>query len=120
MSLTLTEAKRLTRLAAKAAQYNVRGLARDFIAQGVSNHALIIENSRGGDSVFDPINDDGDAFRLAVKLSMATGMYISGARAQYAENGAVIEDGDPDPCVNMRLAITKAAVALGEILCRKN
>jgi hypothetical protein len=56
--------------AAKAAGHEVTGPAYRVVCQGVSYHALIIMNERGGESVWDPIDDDGDALRLAVKLRM--------------------------------------------------
>jgi hypothetical protein len=62
--------KELLELAAKAAGYEVKELASKWICQGVSDHTLVIGNDRGGDSVFDPLTDDGDALRLAVRLQL--------------------------------------------------
>lgn len=112
--------KTLTELAAKAAGYQVVGLARKYIVQGVSDIALLFLNERGGDSVFDPLNDDGDALRLAVKLGMQIHInydpagFSAIAVLQSTAKGArtfVETDGD-DPCASSRRAITKAAAAI--------
>ena len=62
--------RELLELAATAAGYEVLGLSSKWICQGVTDHALLIRNDRGGDSVFDPLTDDGDAIRLAIKLGL--------------------------------------------------
>lgn len=66
----MSEEREILELAAKAAGYTVVGLARAMIAQGVSDHALIVRNERGGESVFDPLTDDGDALRLSVACNL--------------------------------------------------
>lgn len=60
--------KDLLKRAAKAAKYEVVGLASRWIVQGVFDDDLIIKNDQGGDSVWNPLRYDGDALRLAVKL----------------------------------------------------
>jgi len=60
----------LTILAAKAAGLTIVGKASNMIAQGVSDYALVIRNDEGGDSVFDPLLNNGDAFLLMVALKL--------------------------------------------------
>ena len=62
--------KELLELAAKAAGIEIRGNANKWIAQGVTELDLLVWNDSGGDSVWNPLTDDGDALRLAVKLKM--------------------------------------------------
>lgn len=63
--------KELLELAAKAAGIEIVGLVDKMICQ--PDHrtgGFIIRNDRGGDSCWNPLTDDGDALRLAVKLKM--------------------------------------------------
>lgn len=63
--------KELLELAAKAAEIQIIGLVDKMIVQ--PDHrtgGFIIRNDRGGDSCWNPLTDDGDALRLAVKLKM--------------------------------------------------
>ena len=59
----------LLQLSAKAARYQVSGLADDLVVfPGNKTGGLVIRNDKGGDSLWNPMSDDGDAFRLAIKL----------------------------------------------------
>jgi hypothetical protein len=60
--------KELLKAAAKAAGWPVTGLAPAYMCEPGTDLALIIRNDRGGESVWNPLESDGDAFRLAVKL----------------------------------------------------
>ncbi len=62
--------KELLQLAAKVSGIMIRGPATKWIAQGVTELDLLVWNDKGGDSVWNPLTDDGDALRLAVKLDM--------------------------------------------------
>jgi hypothetical protein len=59
----------LLELAAKAAGIKIVGPVERFIAQPPREHVngFIIENDNGGHSSWNPLADDGDALRLAVK-----------------------------------------------------
>ncbi len=63
--------KELLQLAAKVSGIMIRGPATKWIAQGVTELDLLVWNDKGGDSVWNPLTDDGDALRLAVKLKLA-------------------------------------------------
>lgn len=73
-------------------------------------------------SRWNPLTDDGDALRLAVKLQMK--IYVGEAYpwdasiADYSHqySGCVDEDEQPDPLKATRRAITIAAAAIGEIM----
>jgi hypothetical protein len=59
------------RLAAEAAGLTVVGLADDMVVfPGTKAGGLVIRNEHGGDSLWNPRTDDGDALRLAVKLHL--------------------------------------------------
>ena len=74
------ELKQLIEDAAKLLGYPSKGLASKFIAQGVSKHAVIIGNARGGDSVFDPLDTErGDL----MKVAMAAELCIDGREHEY-------------------------------------
>jgi hypothetical protein len=109
--------------AAKAAGYEVTGPAYRVVCQGVSYHALIIKNERGGESVWDPIDYDSDALRLAVKLGLTvyapektvTGVWVCVVQGFGPEAIEVWEEvRDSDPYAATRLAIVRAAASLAK------
>lgn len=66
--------------------------------------------------VWNPLTDDGDALRLAVKLNIDLvfgGGYIS---TQSGKHGGIIELGD-DPLAATRKAIVRAAAEIGRMKC---
>lgn len=68
---------------------------------------------------FDPLNNDGDAMRLAVKLQIVAGKYDDYASAGVI--GSCVEfvvwsHEEPDACAATRRAITRAAAAIGEAM----
>lgn len=64
----------LLELAAKAAGLIVRGMADRFVAQhNYGPDGFVVVNDRGGDSLWNPLVNDGDAMRLAVKIRMFDG-----------------------------------------------
>lgn len=82
---------------------------------------------------WDPLNDDGDALRLAVKLGLAIipypiyGVVKEGATAKLYRNSTAIYRGrernieehelyEGDPVSATRRAIVKAAAAIGEAM----
>ena len=78
----------------------------------------------GNDAYFDgvlsrwnPLNDDGDALRLAVRLSLLVDVTAFSVTAMVAMVNGVIsakEKHDGDPYAATRRAITRAAAAIGE------
>lgn len=65
---------------------------------------------------WDPINDDGDALRLAVRLGFI--LHLPQANQVYVgvgePPGQVLEKAQPDPCAAIRRAIVRAAAAIGQ------
>ncbi len=63
---------------------------------------------------FDPLNDDGDALRLAVRLSLLVDVTAFSVTAMV--NGVISakEKHNGDPYAATRRAITRAAAAIGE------
>ena len=102
--------KELLKKAAKAAGINLRFLS--------GNIPFSDGPSRIGE--WNPLTDDGDALRLAVRLDMK--VYVGEAYpwdkecADYSHKfGACVdEDENNDPYAGTRRAIVKAAAAIGE------
>jgi hypothetical protein len=68
--------------------------------------------------LWDPLTDDGDALRLAIKLGLPVGNTSGGQKHPewsyaYAGSVQVPHDGS-DPCKAVRRAIVRAAAAVGE------
>lgn len=63
---------------------------------------------------FDPLTDDGDALRLAVKLDMIVD--VRGKHNAVAVWPDVVEPIDDDPLAATRMAIVRAAAAIGDKL----
>ena len=111
--------KELLEKAAKAAGIEIRGNANKWIAQGVTELDLLVWNDRGGDSVWNPLTDDGQALRLAVKLGLC--MFIDlnfdaitdVFKYGFSEEGTE-EDHRNDPYEATRRAIVRAAAEIGK------
>lgn len=103
--------KELLELAAKAAGYNIKAhedgaLYSDYRCSGYWG-------------VFNPLNDDGDALRLAVKLDMQVTVDVGGGEVWVVHNyllSMIIEslEGVIDIYAATRRAIVRAAAAIGE------
>ncbi len=119
--------KELLELAAKAAGIKVHGLADKFVAQhDYGPDGLCVANDRGGDSLWNPLTDDGDAFRLMVKLNL--NLYVDcafenvQARMVYVENNvsydpnyrSIKQDSVTDPLTTARRVIVELAAKLGK------
>jgi hypothetical protein len=105
--------KELLELAAKAA-----GL-RLFIWGAKNSENYCIKNNDGtpGDR-WNPLTDDGDALRLAVKLNLRVGVADNGlnAVAFNRDIGFYTESCKGDPYAATRRAITRAAAAIGKAM----
>ena len=69
------------------------------------------------DKVWNPLTDDGDALRLAVKLMLdicchESGAYVDGDRHEYSAN----EKDPSNPYAATRRAIVRAAAEIGKTL----
>ena len=66
--------------------------------------------------VWNPLADDGDALRLAVKLKIDT-LHRREVWATIAGKGLQLSEAfDEDPCAATRLAITRAAAEIGKAM----
>lgn len=64
---------------------------------------------------WNPLADDGDALRLAVRLSFTVNLCLTSQAAQVGGVGTYVEiDFDDDPYAATRRAIVRAATAMGE------
>ncbi|KGC15179.1 hypothetical protein DM48_316 [Burkholderia gladioli] len=99
----------LLRLAAKAA-----GAEWTDYQRGTPNH-WHIERADGVWREWNPLNDDGDALRLAVHLRLMVHASSHSSSAQFYEmNGwATIEEPHGDANAATRRAITRAAAEIG-------
>ena len=103
----------LLELAAESAGIQLDGLADDYICQGVGPDDYLRVNSEGGHSVWNPLNYDGDALRLVVKLKMSL---------VFGANYVIANDTTQYPTVNnandtalaVRRAIVRAAAEMGK------
>ena len=62
---------------------------------------------------WNPLTDDGDAFRLAVKLGMTTGIEYG---RKYAHCSGIKEPITDNECASMRRAIVHAAAQIGNAM----
>ncbi len=100
----------LLEFAAKAAGLDV------FLSK---NGAFLLRNSLNpsANRSWNPLEDDGDALRMAVKLRLWVGQHEDGVTVSdlYARFKVVIEeDHGTDPYAATRLAIVKAAAEIGK------
>ena len=97
--------RELLELAAKAAGINIRW-------KKVTTFCGLIDVAfdRLTDREWNPRDDDGDALRLAVKLNLLDGL------ERRASDLAAEVNYDMDPCAATRLAIVRAAAAIGEAM----
>ena len=97
------EQRRLLELAAKAAGMKARYFADHWPGLKVF----------GDPRPWNPIDDDGDALRLAIDLELDVSLGKSGAVVEFGR--LQIEELDAsDPYAAVRLAIVRAAAAVGE------
>ena len=107
------EDRELLELAAKAA-----GIKADFVGgpEGMWSEEL--------DDYWNPLEDDGDALRLAVKLNLLVDVQIACIDVLYtAQDGVMrIQEGtdEPNPYAATRRAIVRAAAEIGKSLTTNN
>ena len=99
--------KELLELAAKAAGIDVQEWRESYEAFKMKEPMLY----------WNPLTDDGDALRLAVKLMLdicchESGAYVDGDRREYSAN----EKDPSNPYAATRLAIVRAAAEIGKTL----
>jgi hypothetical protein len=99
--------RELLQAAAKAAGYSVARLSDD-------DSALCLV---GVQQAWNPLTDDGEAFRLSVQLQFDVVRFLSFVRVDYQvgrEYFETIELHGLDPYAATRRAIVRAAAAIGE------
>jgi len=108
MMSEMTE-KELIELAAKAIGVREHG---EWFASDDGPYFVV------GSKLFDPLTDDGDALRLAVKLNIHVMVWVYACEAQYGdcESTGLIHASDcgGDVCAATRRAITRAAAQIGK------
>ena len=87
-------------------------------AAGIKDTNSISAACRGERIWWNPLSDDGDALRLAVKLHMTVRCYMGNTCAQIGvpgqQNAYADEVDHANPCAATRRAIVRAAAAIGE------
>lgn len=116
------------KLAAKAAGYEV---VREFQYQvamtcgapnplaGIDFSGLVIDDSGRIRAPWNPRNDDGDSFRLAVACHMQVltpDAEPTAVANRYPQGQRVAVDAGTDPAAATRLAIFRAAVEIGRAM----
>lgn len=101
-------------LAAKAAGHVVD-------AEISTEEWLVIDPDENGDQTYwNPLTDDGDALRLAVKLKMSLDLFDDYIAAGYTPNDneclQIEEPHENEPMQATRRAITRAAAEIGKAL----
>jgi hypothetical protein len=100
--------RELLEMAAKAA-----GIEIELIPECGGRYFV---HTHGNSMWWNPLTDDGDALRLAVKLGICYGPNFDGdtAVAFGREGRNITEDHGTDPYAATRRAIVRAAAAIGE------
>ena len=101
----------LLELAAKAAD-----IKPDWYERGIAiNHGLGKDDHHNGVwvDIWNPLNDDVDALRLAVKLLFEIDMRRGCVAVKYSNGGKVLEAFNLDPYAATRRAIVRAAAEIG-------
>lgn len=101
--------RELLELAAKAAKYKL------WLYEPYDHLCMI-----GSHEEWNPLTDDGDALRLAVKLGIELEFFANCVRASLSTDGKYWEGNEslwvdkPDPYAATRRAIVRAAAHIGE------
>lgn len=102
--------KELLELAAKAADYRISNRLTD-------GGLMVMSDNRPTPHKWNPLTDDGDALRLAVKLDIDVMPRWGGEScAAISDGGHFFEPRESDPLAATRRAIVRASAAIGEKL----
>ena len=104
--------RELLELAAKAAGWN----DFDWLA---GDGYMSVYDAQGKQSAWNPLTDDGDALRLAVKLHLCVTSFSDEQMVGYVSKGQgrnVHEAPGNDPYAATRLAIVRAAAEIGRAI----
>ena len=69
---------------------------------------------RDANQPWNPLEDDGDALRLAVKLNMKLEKVVSCLGSAWVADGRCMESVGSDQMASVRRAIVRAAASIGE------
>ena len=113
--------RELLELAAKAAGIEGKyGYAPDDYYYNGNVEGICTELPDGRSYVWNPLTDDGDALRLAIKLNMGISIPVMAAKyarvdvITFRNSGVnVMESCNNDPCAATRRAIVRAAAEIG-------
>ena len=108
--------REMLELAAKAAGLKLQWES-DGTLQNRMNRPTIPYESHGMNTAIDwnPLTDDGDALRLAVKLCITPGNYGCGCEAVSIDGVTHCDEFNADdPCAATRRAIVRAAAEIGK------
>lgn len=97
--------KELLELAAKAVGVSVKWVR--------NSGCFYYDNPETGHEVFDPLADDGDALRLAVRLGLQIDTRYPETHVYGARSGRIDEHHRSDPFAATRRAIVRAAAEIG-------
>jgi hypothetical protein len=100
--------RELLKLAAKAAGMN-------YHFASIQKHGGVIEHDHYADGKpWNPLTDDGDALRLAVKCCIQIGIDKQNANAMFSLDSIFWENCGDDPYAATRRAIVRAAAEIGK------
>ncbi len=109
--------RELLELAAKAAGIPLIEWGEDWQTDnGDLYGAGFIAGTRPELFYWNPLTDDGDAFRLAVKLHMATERVVGSKAAGWLADQRTEQLDTGDACETLRRAIVRAAAKIGEAI----
>ncbi len=118
--------RELMEKAAKAAKVKIVGPIEKYIVQPHANEigGFIVRNKFGGDSTWNPLSNDSDALRLAVKLRMSVqvndlSIVVYLPQSDTGETPAPIheypgEEHEANHDICTRRAIVRAAAEIGK------
>ena len=104
------ETKQMIEFAARAAGYDV-----EFEYYGEERHGLKNKDIGIPPAIWNPLNDDGDAFCLAVTLGLFFNPILSHHMVLVTFTGNPEKD-----CASYRLAITMAAAEIGKQMIERD
>jgi hypothetical protein len=105
----------LLELAAKAAGIEIDQKYSEVPYKPIAadGDALVVFNSQGDHSIWNPLTDDGEALRLAVKLSLD--IHVDSNLTEVIYLDATTEAHLGDPYAATRRAIVRAAAEIGKV-----
>ncbi|MCO2436036.1 hypothetical protein FA346_13060 [Pseudomonas aeruginosa] len=106
--------RELLELAARAAGYQLSYSYRSLSSPAVP--VVLAETGRWRQ--WDPLHDDGDALRLAVKLNLTVSVCGEFTKVSYGWGEGIIEYANESKDAATCRAIVRAAAIMGEMLCR--